>query len=171
MQGFSLEKPFKLKNKVALPPHHREMVIERIDREPSMWVYADVYAHVLPESFSHINQSVLRELNDTDSCREWREPVLESAIDMTYGRGSIGTHVDEMTGITLLVLLFCEPWVQENFHPTYQGYDGEFISESSVITMEVGDAMVFDDRKPHAWLTNSAWAFAVFPLIIQNKVS
>ena len=169
MQGFSLAKPFKLASKVLLPPNHRKIIIDCIDAKPNRWVYADVYAKILPEPLSHLNQSPLKELNDGDTEVEWREPAIEHKVDMTYGRGSIGTHSDDMTGITLLVLLFCEPWVQKRFHPEYQGYNGEFISDGSVLEVEVGDAFVFDDRKPHAWLTNSAWAFATFPLTLQRR--
>ncbi len=171
MQGFSLEKPFKLDGKVPLPPNHRKAVIDTVNQKPSNWVYADVYAKILPDSLSHLNSAPLEELNNKDTELRWGEPCSTYKIDMTYGRGSIGTHVDDMTGITLLVLLFCEPWVQKRFHPEYQGYNGEFISGGAVIEAEVGDAIVFDDRKPHAWLTNSAWAFATFPLIVQKRLA
>lgn len=170
MQGFSLQRPIKVNFTVPLYKEHRKLVLKAVKERPSKWMYANVDADHLPTSFLKLCEAPLEALNLQCNAQEWREAENNNKPDMPYGRGSIGTHVDEMTGVTMLILLFCEPWVQERFHPEYNGFDGEFISNGETIEMKVGDVIVFDDRQPHAWLTNSAWAFATFPLTVQTKL-
>ena len=165
MQGFSLAKPIKIGSKASLPKYHRKQVLEFIGRKPSSWMYGHVDAVCLPSSLIGIHKQPIQNLNRESNGTRWIDKETVSVPDMPFGRGSIGNHTDDMTGLTLLILLYCEPWVAKNRHPEYNGHNGEFISGDKVIEMEVGDAIVFDDRVPHAWLTNSAWAFAVFPLI------
>lgn len=170
MQGLSLLKPIKVNCTVPILKTHRKIVLDSMNLPPSKWMYGNVDASRLPEPFLKICKSPLDALNLQVDSKEWREVGYTSKPDMPYGRGSIGTHIDEITGITMLILLFCEPWVQKKNHPEYDGFTGEFISGGSVIKMRIGDVIVFDDREPHAWLTNSAWAFATFPLIAQEKI-
>jgi hypothetical protein len=170
MQGFSLQQPFKVNCTVSLYKEHRKLVLEAVKEKPSKWMYANVDADHLPTSFLDLCKNPLEALNLQCNGQEWREVGYGSKPDMPYGRGSIGTHIDEITGVTMLILLFCEPWVQRKFHPEYNGFSGEFISNGKVIEMKVGDAIIFDDRQPHAWLTNSAWAFATFPLSVQTRL-
>lgn len=170
MQGFSLSYPLRVNCTVPIYKGHRKAILEAVKEKPSKWMYANVDANLLPSSFLDMCKDPLVALNVQCNDREWREAEVGTKPDMPYGRGSIGTHVDEITGITMLILLFCEPWVQKRFHPEYNGFNGEFISNGKVIEMKVGDAIVFDDRQPHAWLTNSAWAFATFPLTVQTRI-
>lgn len=168
MQSFSLTKPIKVNCTVPIYKSHRKAVLDALKVKPSKWAYGNVDADHLPKEFADIYQEPIKDFNLQVKGNGWGEIEHVKGVDMPYGRGSIGTHVDDMTGVTMLILLFCEPWVQKSNHPEYDGFSGEFISRGCSITMKPGSVIVFDDREPHAWLTNSAWAFATFPLKVKG---
>jgi hypothetical protein len=169
MQGYYLTNPIKINSKVPLPKDYRKNILQSLRSSrgvPCKWMYGHVDAVKLPDIFNKIYEHPVDFLNQSQTQIKWGNKESLESCDMVFGRGSIGTHTDEMTALTLLILLYCEPWVKKTSKPEFNGYNGEFISGDKVIEMEVGDSIVFDDRKPHAWLTNSAWAFASFPLIV-----
>lgn len=167
MERFSLLKPIKVNCTVPIYKSHRKAILETISVKPNKWSYGNVDATRLPTEFADIYQEPVERLN-LQIGDKWKDLKYIKGCDMPYGRGSIGSHIDEITGLTMLVLIFCEPWVQEKDHPEYDGFSGEFFAGTSSIQMKVGDVIVFDDRQPHAWLTNSAWVFATFPLKVEG---
>lgn len=167
MGGYHLLKPVKIKDKANLPEYHRKHILSFVKDNPCKWMYGHVDAVFLPPTLHNVWEKPLISINNKDKNIKWSN-AASKVPEMPYGRGSIGTHIDELTGVTLLVLLFCEPWSKTAIKPEYNGTTGEFISGDSVIELEVGDSVIFDDRVPHAWLTNSAWAFAAFPLSLQK---
>lgn len=179
MQGFRLAQPFKPAFKAELPSDINSQIIKGIGKEPQDWAYGWVNAISAINSVVNLNKTLISKLNNFSNSAIWELSCPSNGgssfdkFDIAFGKGSIGTHVDEMTGVSMLVLLFCSPWkrVPEESNPEFNGEDGEFISAGKVLTAGAGDIIVFDDREPHAWLTNSAWAFAVFPLFVTPKKS
>jgi hypothetical protein len=158
-------KPLQINHTFSIDKSIEKELLASIGREPKDWMFGNVDAARLPEKFHSMADAALEVLNNSASedCRIWkRVDKYMHTPEMPFGRGSIGSHTDDISRTTLLILLYCKPWVSEAKAPKYDGYGGEFFSEGSSIRVSQGGCFIFDDTKAHAWLTNSAWVFASF---------
>lgn len=85
-------------------------------------------------------------------------------VSLLYGRGSMGTHTDQVDGYVLLTFLRAE-WMEDpKDRPDFHENDGQFFFRGKMFTMTEGDSVIFNDDEEHAWLCNSWWAFVTIPL-------
>ena len=90
--------------------------------------------------------------------------VWSKRVSLVFGLGSIPTHVDNMSGLSLLTFLGGFPLPGQDKVPSFLHNEGEFYSGGRCITLKPGESLVFDDREPHAWMHNSCWAFVCLQL-------
>lgn len=157
--------------KVVIREDQERDVVAATRQKPCEWLFGGVDVANLPQSCLHYGAKFVDELNLEDTSWNWElAGATQAKPSLVFSRGSIPTHIDEITSTTLLILLYCRPWVGKNAtqpYPMDQG--GEFFSDCTPVVMYPGQAIVFNDCQPHAWLSNAAWAFATFPLIKLHK--
>lgn len=143
-----------------------EDIVKEAGSPPEEWLFGAVDAAKLPGSCLHLGQQAIDFLNVTTKDFTWNLGGQSHAKPaMAFGRGSIPFHIDEITGLTLLILLYIRPWQLVHDLAT----SGQFLSEDGYTPLFLGKALVFNDCQPHAWLTNSAWAFATFPVVKERR--
>jgi hypothetical protein len=137
---------------------------------PEEWSFGAVDVAKLPESCQHLGQQAIESLNEETRDFTWSLGGQSHAKPaMAFGRGSIPFHIDEITGLTLLILVYCRPLQFNQAAHDNLTLSGQFLSEDGYTPLTLGKALVFNDCKPHAWLTNSAWAFATFPVVKERR--
>lgn len=77
---------------------------------------------------------------------------------IAFGKGSVPTHTDHISGLSLLTFLGGSVKDNDGF-PLVS--DGEFYAGGQMITLNAGQSLVFDDSEPHSWMHNGYWFFAV----------
>jgi hypothetical protein len=143
-----------------------EDLVREARSSPEEWSFGAVDTANLPESCQHLGQKAIDSLNEETRDFTWSLGGQSHAKPaMAFGRGSIPFHIDEITGLTLLILLYCRSWHLVHDLAT----SGQFLSGDGYISLTPGKALVFNDCQPHAWLTNSAWAFATFPVVKERR--
>jgi hypothetical protein len=126
-----------------------------------------VYTTPLPEFLKPSLDKTLSFLNKgrdkpfSISSKRWLEPA-----SLVYGKGSVPSHEDGVSGISLLTFL-------GGFHPSGDlnpveifdlFYEGELYTGDRRTTLRVGSSLVFDDRETHSWMHNAGWVFMCSPL-------
>lgn len=90
-------------------------------------------------------------------------PPMEPKPALAFGRGTVGSHTDSMSGVCLLTLLYVFPFNSDE-SPEHLGHDGEF-HQGKFFQLSVGESVIFNDDAEHAWLCNGCWVFSLFPLV------
>ena len=147
-----------------------EYIVKEAGSSQEEWSFGAVDSAKLPESCLHLGQQAIDSLNEATKDFIWSLGGQSHAKPaMAFGRGSIPFHIDEITGLTLLILLYCRPWQFNQGAHDNLTLSGQFLSEDWYTSLTPGKALVFNDCQFHAWLTNSAWAFATFPVVKERR--
>lgn len=145
-------------------------IVKEAESPPEEWMFGAVDVAKLPESCLHFGQQTIDFLNETTKNFTWSLGGQSHAKPaLAFGRGSIPFHIDEITGLTLLILLYCRSLQFNQGAHDNLTLSGQFLSEDGYTSLTLGKALVFNDCQPHAWLTNSAWAFATFPVVKERR--
>lgn len=154
----SVKERYDLQRQVLDSPLGKEVV------RGSLKVVGEVGELSLPEWFgTPQDENLLRRLN---SCGKGSFSFSDEGRDLVFGYGSVGSHSDFNSGLTILTFL-------HSFHPgetkVYPGAlhmcsKGEFYTSGSYVTLRHGESLLFDDREEHAWLHNFFWVFAALPV-------
>lgn len=72
-----------------------------------------------------------------------------------HGKGSVQAHTDGLFGNASLVWLVADSRDGESQLMVARG------GEAGVMSMNVGDVVLFNDREMHAWVSRSSWAMLV----------
>lgn len=132
----------------------------RLVDEPE-YGHGDIATINLPDFLIPCVEICLSRLGESRS-REYTIRSKNPETTLIFGRGSVPTHDDYMTGMTLLSFL-------GGFHPTdFRGTqsnewelfnEGEFYAGGGVTCLKVGESLIFDDREQHSWMHNAGWVF------------
>jgi len=80
------------------------------------------------------------------------------AIDVLYGKGSVGMHIDGGAGIVILTLLDCYP-DETGGTPEHHYISGQLITMEGLHDMHIGQSCIVNTDEQHAWLCNGVWVF------------
>jgi hypothetical protein len=136
----------------------------------SYGTFGEVQACKLPDFLIPSKEQVLELLKDQTKGKfsENAQHGFSEGPTLVFGKGSIPTHRDEITGFTLLTFLGGfnskgkdipeEDSIVELFH------EGELYTSGSRTLLKGGQSVIFDDREEHSWMHNAGWVFMCIPL-------
>lgn len=129
--------------------------------------FGEVQTCKLPDSLNPLKEQVLKHLKE-ETKGKFSENKLSEGPTLVFGKGSVPTHSDNITGYTLLTFLGGfnsegkntpeEDAIVELFH------EGELYTPTSRTTLSWGQSVIFDDREEHSWMHNAGWVFMCIPL-------
>lgn len=143
----TLEKLFKIANEIVVP---------------SSWTLGEVDSRAQPPWLLPYIEEVLMRLNSQGS-RKFRflgkgSQVMREISAIAFGKGSVPTHTDHISGLSLLTFLGGSLKDNDGGHLVAEG---EFYGGGRMVTLNAGESLVFDDSEPHSWMHNGYWFFAV----------
>ena len=84
--------------------------------------------------------------------------VMREISAIAFGKGSVPTHTDHISGLSLLTFLGGSTEDNEGGHLVAEG---EFYAGGQMVTLKAGESLIFDDSEPLSWMHNGYWFFAV----------
>ncbi len=142
----TLDKLFQIANKIVVPK----------------WTLGEVESRAQPPWLLPQAEEALSRLNSQGS-RKFRfldkdSSVMREISAIAYGKGSVHTHTDHISGLSLLTFLGGSLEDSDGAHLVTEG---EFYAGGRMVTLKAGESIVFDDSEPHSWMHNGYWFFAV----------
>jgi hypothetical protein len=158
-----MKRAIQIKGRVSLPEDtlHRLFKIANKIVVPSSWTLGEVGSRAQPPWLLPLVEEALVRLNSQGS-RKFRflskdSPAMREISAIAYGKGSVPTHTDHVSGLSLLTFLGGSLEDSDGCHLVAEG---EFYAGGQMVTLNAGQSLVFDDSEPHSWMHNGYWFFA-----------
>jgi hypothetical protein len=159
-----MKRAIQVQGRVSLPEDTLDRLYKIANKigVPSNWTLGEVDSRAQPSwLLPHMKEALMR-LNSQGS-RKFRfldegSQVMREVSAIAFGKGSVPTHTDHISGLSLLTFLGCSFEDNSGLHLESEG---EFYAGGRMITLKAGESLVFDDSEPHSWMHNGYWFFAV----------